>query len=182
MTNVLTRFGGGLLVVGSLIAVGLIAIAVAGGEVGLGGPSGTDLLASVSVAALGVGGAALSLHGLRTSGSRSANIGLGLAAIGLLGLAASASANTGSDTSPLLWVLLGSLALLVVGLPLTAVALLLGGAQSRLAGFLLAAGCAGLLLHIATGSVLSSALLAGIPLGFLVIGISTLRPTFGGAH
>ena len=178
---VLTRLGGGLLVVGGLIAVGLIAIAVAGGEVGLGGPSATDLLASVSVAAVGIGGAALSLRGFRMSGPRSTNIGLGLAAIGLLGLAVSASANTGSDTSPLLWVLLGSIALLIVGLPLTAVALLLGAARSRLAGFLLATGCAGLLLHIATGSVLSWALLAGIPLGLVVIGVSALRVTSGHA-
>jgi len=172
-----TRLGGGLLIVGGLLGVVLAAIAVAGGEVGLGGQSPADLLASVSAVVLGAGAGALSLGGSTMSWPRTTRVAFGLDAIGLLGAALSASANSGPDTSPLVLVLLGSILVIIVGLPLTALTLLRLSLQARLAGAILAVGCVGLVLHIATGTGLSTALFAGIPLAFAVIGAVALRST-----
>jgi len=170
---VLARLGGGLLVVGGVLGLGLLAFASSGGSVILGSSDISGLLAGASAAALGIGAGALSLSGAQGP-ARLTRLGLGLAAVGLLALALTASANVGPDTSPLLLVLLASIPVVVFGAIVTAIALLRSPGRSRLTGLVLMAGCFGVLLHIATGSDLSTLLIAGVPIGLAMLGLFSL--------
>ena len=181
----LARLGGVLLIVGSALTGVVVAIALSG-AVGLGGPEAGWFLAAVTLATLGAGAGAVSLSSAPAFRSRLMRVGLGLDAVGLIGLALSGSANTGPDTSPLLLVLLLTLAISGLGLLVTLLALVRTSGWLRITGVVLVAGFVGLALAWTGPQVdsalrlISTVLLTGLPLGsagvgLLAVGLGTNR-------
>jgi len=175
----MARLGGITLLIGGVLGLGLVVIALSGGAVGLGTSDANGLLVGACAAALGLGAAGLTLSS-STGHSRLLRLGLGLDAVGFIGLAVSAGANTGPDTSPLLLVLLAAVALSGIGAIVTAIGLLRMPGLLRLAGGALLLGMVGLALENATWSSASTFLVGGIPLGFFVVGLVSVRRSMSG--
>ena len=98
--------------------------------------------------------------------SRLTRVGLGLGAVGLLGIALSSSANTGSDTSPLLLILLAAIARFILGLLVTGAALVPWSGRLRITGLVLLAGSRRAPSRRSRAHpIVSAVLYAGIPLG-----------------
>ncbi len=168
------RLGGGALLLAGLLGMGLVVIALSGGAVGLGTSDANGLLLGACSAALGLGAGLLSLSA-RSGYPTLLRLALGLDAVGWIGLAVSARANTGPDTSPLLLVLLVSLALAAIGAVVTSIGLLRMQGLLRLAGVVLLVGVVGLALENGMWSAPSTVLVAGIPLGFFLVGLVSVR-------
>ena len=163
-----------VVIVGTVISIVGIVIGAMGGSAGFRGPGATNLLDSLAVLLIGLGVGGLSLVAIPPVAARAPRSLLALDGIGFIGLGLTASANTGPDTSPLLLVLVASIAVLAIALPLTAVALLLRSGPTRVVGILVALGCGGAALQLSTGSPIALVMLAGIPIGFAALGASAL--------
>lgn len=156
----LGTIGGGLLVGSCLLLVVMCAIAAAGGSVGLGSSGspavgGLVLLGAIGLAALGIG--ILALAGPAPLQGRGLRIGFGLLSVGLLSISASTLIASTLSHDPLesgpvvILFFLGAPAILI-GAPLTILALLFRPGRLRRLGLVFLGG---LLLAIVTGMIRS---------------------------
>jgi drug/metabolite transporter (DMT)-like permease len=180
------RVGGMLVIGGWLLAGATILVAGAGNSVQVGSGTIGSLALAASLAVIGSGLASLSITGPRPLQERIMRVGLGILAIGLVGSLISAVIAASLTYDPLengpfvIAFLVGTSAILV-GLPLTVLALLRHAGPTRTVGLLFLVG----LLFVFLGAVLRENSEPEVPplsaIGLALVVLGAIGMAFAGA-